>query len=136
MLSGGIYTWSEFRGIVRCGMLVIAALLLASTARLAILSDFHFRQAREEQQRGEMQAALQAYTWSIRNDFPGNPYTRKAVAGALEIIETYHSQGKKSEEIVGLREVQAALSAVRSFYQPCKDTLPIIEERLNRVSTK
>jgi hypothetical protein len=117
-------------------MILIVILLLASVLRLAMLSESHFRTACEAQQRGDFPTALQAYTWSIRNYFPGNPRVSQALRGALEITDTYRLQGKNQEAIQGLRDLQAALYAIRSFYQPCRDSLPAIEARLNRVSSK
>ena len=134
MESYGVFTRREFRRIILYGVILFFILITVSVIRLTIFSNSHLRDAKEALQTGNLQAALQSYTWSIRNYYPGCPYTSQAVEGALQVIDIFHSQGKIKEEQQGLRDVQAALYAIRSFYQPCRNSLRAIEERLNHES--
>lgn len=124
----------KLHSIFRWEILGLLFVGITAEVRLAVLSQEHLYEARQARLSGNLPSALESYTWAIRNYFPANPYISPALDESQNLIETLHREGKIDEEIKGLRQLQAALLSIRSFTQPYKKSLKIIEEKLSRIS--
>lgn len=113
------------------GVVVIALIGVASlTGRLSMLSAGHLQRAQTADQAGRMEEAVEAYAWSIRNYFPGNPYSGRAIRGALHVIDECHESKQVNQKRQALLEIRAALLSIRSIYQPYKRELKQIDKQL------
>ncbi len=132
MKPGGNFTLSEFVRLMRVGALIAVIVFIALVARLTFVSAHHHRLALEAGHAERYEEAIRSYTWSIRNYYPGNPYSARSLKNALNIVDRYDEEGKSNLEQQALGDLHAALLALRSFYQPYPDELRRIEAMLHR----
>ncbi len=112
---------------------IIIFIVLALTTRLTVLSANHLQQAELARQSGQLDEAIEFYTWSIRNYFPCNTYTTRSVQGAIRVIDQYDENSQIDKKKIALLNLQAALSSIRSFYQPYSDQLVIIQQQIDDI---
>jgi len=136
MFSGGILSLPSWRSALFLGGGSVLIVVLILMGRLAVLSGQACRGAGEALLAGRVEEAFQAYLESIRHDFPGNPYSPKALRGALNIIDGYHEQGQAEKERHALEDLRAVLYSIRSFHQPYADFLRQTEQRLRSLETQ
>ena len=115
------------------GLGISAFILFVLILRLTYLSSSYCQQGLEAYKTGDREKAFLSYTWAIRNYYPGNPYVYKSIDKALEIIKEESAEGKKHKEMIRLQDLRAALYSIHSIFQPCKDSLQLIEEKIKQL---
>ncbi|MBI1389957.1 MAG: hypothetical protein GC154_16070 [bacterium] len=96
--------------------------------RLGLLSSSHLGEAANLSKRGDYLAALDAYTDSIRNYFPGNPWSRRAAGEAFQMIRSASREAQARRR--DLEQLRGSILALRSFYQPYSSILNEIQTEL------
>jgi len=124
--------WRVFLNVVLFAGISLFLLL----GRLTSLSAKHFQEAEAAGKNGRYETALKSYNEAIKNYFPGSPYSYRSAQKTLGVIDAYHAEGKNAEEALALRDAQAALYSIRSFYQPYREVVRSIEERLTRIEAQ
>jgi hypothetical protein len=95
--------------------------------RLTILSSSSYKQGEEEFNKGQYEIALEHFTWSIRNYYPGNPYVKRSVQRTLDIISQFHDAGLGTREQQTRQRLKAALRSIRSVAQPYQGIIVTLE---------
>lgn len=130
MKPGGIVTFSQFVRWLRIGAPIAFIAVAALTVRLTVLSANHYNRAVEAERADDYAEAIRAYTWSIRNYYPGNPYAARSLENALSIVDVYGKNERFDRQKQALQDLHAVLWAIRSFYQPYRIELRRIESAL------
>jgi hypothetical protein len=130
MISEGYVSFPDLRRIAFFCVTILGISVLVLIGRFAILSARHLQHAEWAEESGQFEEAIEAYTGSIRNYFPGNPYSARAIQGALRIIDRYHEQGKIEPRKSALLDLRASLLSIHSFYQPYGEEFRFIEREL------
>ena len=133
MIFEEIISIHRFKRIALFSAVITIFIVLALTMRLTILSARHFQQAELANQSGQLDEAIEFYTWSIRNYYPGNLYTTRSVQEAIRVIDQYDENSQIDKKKIALFNLQAALSSIRSFYQPYRDQLVIIQQQIDEI---
>lgn len=116
---------------LRAGWLAALCVIFVLGFRLGGLSCDHVREAQQALAAQQDTQAVEACTWAIRNHFPGNPYSARAVALGLGIADRLVEEGRINEARRTWLDLRATLLSIRSFYQPFPDVLNQIDRRLD-----
>lgn len=134
MIHEGKKSFHDLRPIAFFSVTIAILAVFVLAGRLAILSAGHLTRAQAAVESGRFVESIQAYTWSIRNYFPGNPYSARAIRGALRVIDGYHEPGQIELKKIALLDLHACLLSIHSFYQPYREEYLLIEKELQSVS--
>lgn len=134
MISEGTFSFPDVRRFAFFCVTIGFMSVLVLVGRLAILSADHLRRAEAAVESGRFEEAIEAYTGSIRNYFPGNPFSARAIRGALRIINGYYEQGKIEPRKNALLDLHASLLSIHSFYQPYREEYLFIDRELQTSS--
>lgn len=113
---------------------VVLFIFIILIGRLYILSATYYQQAIIAAENEQMEEAVQLFTQSIRNYFPGNPYVSRSINEIQRIVDGYHEQGQIEKANQTVSDLTASLYAIRSFYQPFSIQLQELEQRLQSAS--
>ncbi|MEW6238211.1 MAG: hypothetical protein AB1656_22710 [Candidatus Omnitrophota bacterium] len=136
MFSDGATAQMGWRRVFRNAVLFAGISILLLLGRLTVLSAQHYRDAEAAKKNGRYETALKSYNEAIKNYYPGSPYSYWSAQKSLGLIDAYRAEGKTAEEELALRDAQAAFYSIRSFYQPYRESLRAIEERMTRIEAQ
>lgn len=106
-------------------LLFSVVFVLALGVRLTWLSSSYVSKAMQAANDKKIELAFDYYNRAIRNYYPGNPYTSQAVNHAIKIIE---SESKNVNN--DLQQLRGSLLSIRSLYQPYRQEIEWIENKL------
>ncbi|MDP8244586.1 MAG: hypothetical protein P9L94_10935 [Candidatus Hinthialibacter antarcticus] len=107
-------------------LLLSVVFVLALGTRLTWLASHHLSDAQHAVEQKQFALAFDYYNRAIRNYYPGNPYSRKAVLNAKNFVGSYSQNINKD-----LQQFRGSLLSIRSLYQPYNKEVEWIENKLS-----